>query len=265
MTIASSTTKPTDSVKRHQRQLVQAVSEQIHRGESSDDRQDTADPGINVAERFRRKRKITMTTRAMVRIRVNSTSSIEPRIDSEASNSSSNFTVGGRAAWSSGRSLRMLSTISNRIRSGLARHGKNDSARAVVPGDRFVVFDAVDDVGKFFEPQRDAVAPLDNQRPIGCGIRQLAGGLDRERLFSTVQTSRRKIHIALLDRALNFIDADPMRSELVGIHLDANRVFLSADTPGRAIPADRRDALGEHRLRVFVDGVQRQCVEVSAR
>ena len=46
----------------------------------------TADPGIKVAERFRRKRKITMTTRAIVRSNVNSTSRIELRMDSEASN-----------------------------------------------------------------------------------------------------------------------------------------------------------------------------------
>ena len=63
----------------------------------------------------------------------------------------------------------------NGIRSGLARHGKNDSARPVVPRDRLVVFDAVDDVRKLFEPQRDTVAPFERS------------AADRLRLPSTVR------------------------------------------------------------------------------
>ena len=38
MTIASSTTKPTDERQRHERQVVEAVAQQIHRGERADDR-----------------------------------------------------------------------------------------------------------------------------------------------------------------------------------------------------------------------------------
>jgi hypothetical protein len=41
--------------------------------------------GINVAERFRRNRKMTRITRAMARKRVNFTSATELRMDSEAS------------------------------------------------------------------------------------------------------------------------------------------------------------------------------------
>ena len=42
----------------------------------------TATPGISVAERLRRNRKITITTRQIVSTSVNSTSWIEPRMDS---------------------------------------------------------------------------------------------------------------------------------------------------------------------------------------
>src|ERR1039458_10611965 len=58
----------------------------------------TAAPGINVALRLRRKTKITITTRQTVSTRVNSTSWIEPRIDSEASKATSSFTEGGISA-----------------------------------------------------------------------------------------------------------------------------------------------------------------------
>ena len=71
----------------------------------------TAEPGISVAETLRRKRKMTITTSAIVSISVNSTSRIEPLTDSDASNSTSSSMAGGSAACNSGRSLRISSTI----------------------------------------------------------------------------------------------------------------------------------------------------------
>ena len=51
--------------------------------------------GITVAERFRRKRKITRTTSASVRRRVNWTSSTESRIDWERSKRTSSRAEAG--------------------------------------------------------------------------------------------------------------------------------------------------------------------------
>src|SRR5207249_8302227 len=51
----------------------------------------------------------------------------------------------------------------DRIRSRLPRDGQKQSAPSIVPGNCFVVLDAVDDVGKLLEPQWNAVAPLDDQ------------------------------------------------------------------------------------------------------
>ena len=71
----------------------------------------------------------------------------------------------------------------NRVGSRLARYREDDAARPVVPGDRLVVFDAVNDVGELFKPQGYAVAVLHNQRAIGGCLHQLAAGLDCECLF----------------------------------------------------------------------------------
>ncbi len=72
----------------------------------------TATPGISVAERFLRNRKITITTRHTVSTSVNSTSRMEPRIDSEASKATSSFTEGGISLRNTGSRRRMLSTTS---------------------------------------------------------------------------------------------------------------------------------------------------------
>jgi hypothetical protein len=55
----------------------------------------TTTPGITVADRLRKNRKITITTRQMVRMSVNWTSRMDFRIDSEPSNMMCRSTDGG--------------------------------------------------------------------------------------------------------------------------------------------------------------------------
>src|SRR6202040_3863394 len=95
MTIASSTTKPTE--------MVSAISEMLSRLKpatymtekvaSSDS--GTARLGITVAHIVRRKMKMTMTTRRMVSIIVNCTSCTAARTTSERSDTRSTLTEGG--------------------------------------------------------------------------------------------------------------------------------------------------------------------------
>ena len=68
----------------------------------------TATPGMKVAERLRRNRKITITTRQMVSIRVNFTSLIECSICREESKAICSLIDGGIARFSWGNASRML-------------------------------------------------------------------------------------------------------------------------------------------------------------
>ena len=72
-----------------------------------------------------------------------------------------------------------------------------------------------------------------------------------------------KFDIALLNRPLHIVDADLMCSEMVRIHLNPNRIFLRAVYLDTRHPTDRRHALRNHRVRVFIDGVKRQCARTS--
>ena len=68
--------------------------------------------GMMVAHRWRRNRKITITTSAMVRDKVNSTSSTEARMVWVRSDMTWTLTAGGIAASSCGRVFWILSTVS---------------------------------------------------------------------------------------------------------------------------------------------------------
>ena len=85
MTMASSTTKPTDSVRAIRERLsrlkpIRCITEKVPSTENG-----SARLGMMVAEIFRRNRKITRMTRSRDRSRVNLTSWTESRIDSERS------------------------------------------------------------------------------------------------------------------------------------------------------------------------------------
>ncbi len=98
MTIASSTTKPTE--------MVSAISDRLSMLKPSTyiiakvptRASGTVTLGMIVAQRLRRKRKITITTRAIVSIRVNCTSFTEARIVVVRSVRMSALIAGGIAA-----------------------------------------------------------------------------------------------------------------------------------------------------------------------
>src|SRR4030043_1057425 len=85
MTIASSTTQPTESVKAIRDSLSRLYSTRYMTENVPMIDMGSAKLGIMVADKFRKKRKITRTTKHMVRNRVNLTSLTESRIDRERS------------------------------------------------------------------------------------------------------------------------------------------------------------------------------------
>ena len=102
MTIASSTTKPTESVS--------AMSERLSSEKFRSDiaanvptiEAGTARLGMSVARTLRRNRKITRTTRAIVRTSVNSTSCTDSRIGTERSKRTSSLSAPGSCALRAG-------------------------------------------------------------------------------------------------------------------------------------------------------------------
>ena len=103
MTMASSTTKPTERIsaiieRLSRLKLTKYISAKVPMIEKG-----SARLGMMVAERFRRNRKITMTTSPRVSTMVNSTSRYDSRIVSERSYKMSMLTEGGSSVRKTGR------------------------------------------------------------------------------------------------------------------------------------------------------------------
>ena len=123
-----------------------------------------------------------------------------------------------------------------------------------------VVFDAVDHVGELLQTNGHAVLVSHDQRPVGGGARQLAAGLHGEGLLLAVQFACRQVHVAALNGLHYVVETDAARGHLVGIQLHAHRVFLRAINLHAGNAAGHRKTLRQQGLRVFVHGVERQCV-----
>ena len=79
---------------------------------------------------------------------------------------------------------------------------------------------------QFLQAHGFAVPVGHDEGPVGRGIGELAGGLDREGLVSAVQGARGDIDIGVLDRVPHFINAEAPAGQGLGVQLDAHRIFL---------------------------------------
>jgi len=110
MTIASSTTKPTDRVSAIRVMLFTEKPNAYMAAKVPIIESGSARLGMRVADILRRKRNMTMMTRPMVSSRVNFTSATDSRIVSVRSNSVFRLTVAGNWFRKPGISALILST-----------------------------------------------------------------------------------------------------------------------------------------------------------
>ena len=162
MTMASSTTKPTDSVSASSVMLLMEKPKAYIAAQVPISDTGTASAGMMVAETFRRNRKITMMTRQMAIASVSWTSLTASRIEIERSNSGAIWIDGGTCARICGSLLAHHVDDRDGVGVGLALDRQHDGARIVVPGGDLVVLDAVDDARDLVELDRRAVAVGDD-------------------------------------------------------------------------------------------------------
>ncbi len=118
MTMASSTTKPTDSVKASNVILLMEKPKAYIAAQVPISEMGTASAGMMVAETFRRNRKITMMTRQMAIASVSCTLATAARMESDRSNSGAICIEGGTCARNCGNFSRTISTTATVLASG---------------------------------------------------------------------------------------------------------------------------------------------------
>ncbi len=214
--------------------------------------------GITVAERLRRKRKITSTTSDSDSQRVNLTSSTDSSIDCERSKRMLSLTDAGSWLSKRGSSSRTASATSHGVGARLALHGEHHRALVVEPGGGLVVLRRCRARGR-----APAAAPA--SRSVGHHQRAVVGGggelplrLDGEGALVAVERAGGQVDVGVADGGAHLVDADAARGQRVGVELDAHGVLLAAEHLHLRHAGHRRDALRHHRLRVLVELRQRQ-------
>ncbi len=257
MTIASSTTKPTESVS--------AMSERLSSEKFRSDiaanvptiEAGTARLGMSVARTLRRNRKITRTTSAIVRTSVNSTSWTDSRIGTERSKRTSSLQRAGELR-PQRRELRLDRVHDgDRVRARLALDRERDDLPVVIPVPDPVVLDAVHDLPEVAEGHGRAVAVRDDHRPVRGRVEELAVRLHGERLVHAVERPDGQVRVLPLDRGRHLVDADPPGRELRRVEPGAHGELLRPRHLDLRDARDRREALRDERLGDLVDRRER--------
>ena len=174
-----------------------------------------ASEGITVAERLRRKRKITSTTRVSVMSRVTLTSLTESRIDSERSNKTSMVTDAGSWDRKAGSRSRDSPCHLYRVGAGLALDGQDDGALVDEPGRGLVVLHVVDDSAQLLETHRLAAAVGDDDWPVLGRAGRAGRWPERCTPWSAPRACRwGGSRSALLHGRRHLVDADAARGQL---------------------------------------------------
>ena len=247
-TIASSTTNPTESVRPMRERLSRlnprtAITANVPKRDVG-----SAIDGMNVERRFLRNRKITRTTRTIVRRSVSWTSRTLSRMPTRAVEHDVHVHRGRDLHPERGKERLDRVDDLDRVRVRLALDREDDRPVALEPRGLPVVLDAVEDVRDLAEAHGRAVPPRDDERPVRRRVQEPAVRLDRERFVGPVDDADRLVRVARGDRGGDLVDPDLPAREDAGVDLDAHGVLLRAVDVHLRDAAHGRDALREDRL-----------------
>ena len=261
--MASSTTKPHRQHQRHQREVIDRVTEQVHHRERAHNRhgqrQAGDDGGGNIAQEkeddqhYQAERQIEREFDVAHRV-ANGNRSVVEGIQMDR--------LRDFLAKSRKQALDVVHHLDG-VGAGLALNGQHHGVDPVVPGGHLVVLHAVDDLAQRLQPHRRAVAISDDERPVGGGVLELAVGLHDERLVRSEKSSGGQVDVGILDGVRHLIDADAARGQRLGIKLHPHRVFLRAIQLHLRHAGDHGDALRHQRVGVVIDGGGRKRVGVN--
>ena len=258
ITIASSTTNPTESVKRHQRQVVDRVVQQVHHGERRHDRHRQRDAGNHRRRKIPQEQENHQNHQAdrdeqrrlhvVHRIR----DSLRPVVNLD------HLDRGRQHRFELRQDLLHALHHLDGVRPGLALDRQNHGVLVVVVVPDLVVLYAVDDVAQLVQPDRRTVAVRHDQRPVQRRARQLPVGLHHERLVRAVERPGRHVNVRVLHRRRNLVDPDLPRRQRSRVELDPHRVLLRPEHLHLRHALHHRNPLPQQRFRVFVHHVERQ-------
>ena len=243
---------------RHQRQVVQAVAEQVHHAERADQRERDRDAGDD------RRRQAAQEQEDDHHDQRHRQHQLELHVGHRRANRGGaigeNLHLHRRRQRGLQARHQRLDPVHHRddVGAGLALDVDDHGRRQVHPRRRLDVLGVVDRVGDVGKFDRRAVVIRDDQRHVILGREQLVVGPDRVRLLLAVEVALRLIDVGARDRSAQILERHAIRRERSRIGLDAHRRLLSAADTHQPDAGQLRDLLGQPRIRQIFNLVERQ-------
>src|SRR5215475_1118037 len=213
---------------RHQGQVVQAVSEQIHHAERADERE------RNGNARDHRSRQRSQEEKNDENNEDDGQNQLELDILDRGANGVRPVRKNGNVDRGRYRVLQLrkqgFHAVNNGdgVRTGLALNVDDDCRRQVHPCRLRHVFHSVDHIRNIRQLDRRAVPIGEHKRLVQIAFEKLIVSGDRVCLSRPVEVALRLIHIGGGDYVSDILQSQPIPRQLGGIYLNANGGFLAA-------------------------------------
>ena len=245
---------------RHEREIVEAVPEQVHDSEGADDREGNGhardDGGRRAPQEEEQHHHDERDGEHQGKLHV-----VHRRADRRgAVGQDLHLDRGGQR----GGELRQqpLDPVDHAddVRARLALDVHDDGGYAVHPRRLLHVLGVVLHVGDVREADGRAVPIGDDQLPVVVAREQLIVGVDRVRLRGALEVALRLVDVRLRDRGAHVFEADLVGGERRRVRLDPHRRLLPAAEAHQADPRELRDLLREAGVGEVLHLRQRQRV-----
>src|SRR4029077_4878359 len=151
----------------------------------------------------------------------------------------------------------------NGVGARLALYQQQLRSLGAVPGADPILLDRVDHVADVGKPDRGTVAVGDNDAPIGAGVEQLVVGVERVGLLRAFEGALGLIAIGVGDGGTHVFQADALGRESDRIDLHMGRVDLLAGDDDLGDAGDRGELLRQDGAGIVVDPVDRHVIGMN--
>ena len=235
--------EPGRNRERHQRQIVQAVAEQIHHAERSHQRKRHRHAGDGGRRHTAEKQKDDEHDQR------HGQHQLELHVRHGSADRGGAVGQSGKLDRGGQRSLELRQKVLDAIhhvddvRARLPLNVDDHGGLVVFPSRQFDVFRAVNDVGHVHDADRGAVLVSDDDGLVRIGCHQLVVRPNRERLLGTVQIAFGLIDVRLPQRRAQIFQTQSIGRERRRVRLNPHRRLLAAADAHQTNPGQLRNFL----------------------
>ncbi len=232
----------------HQREVVEAVAEHIHRGEGADERERHGhagnDGGVQIAQEEEDDQHHQTDGEHQLELDI-----VHRGLDAGGHvGEGADANRRGEIRFQLGKNLLDAANDGDGVGAGLALDVEDDGRRLVHPRGLLGVLDAIHDSGDVMHEHRSAVAVGDDHVVVLAGLGELIVGVDLVILAGAVEIAFGGVDAGADERGTQVLHVEAVGRQLDRVCLDADRRFLAAADTHQADAGDLGDLGREARV-----------------